>query len=87
MINSPYTKFDHSSDNWEILVKVLDGCAENGHMWVLTASTTSLGHSIRVKDTVTGEWHFHSHRAGRPAPAIVDTEAFSLACGDGAAGR
>ncbi len=74
-------------DNWEILVKVLDGCAENGHMWVLTASTTSLGHSIRVKDTVTGEWHFHSHRAGRPAPAIVDTEAFSLACGDGAAGR
>ena len=41
-------------ENWEILIKVLDGCALNGHVWVYGASTTDLGYSIRVTDTVTG---------------------------------
>ena len=70
-------------DNWEILIKVLDGCALNGHVWVYGASTTDLGYSIRVRDTVSGESAEYRNEAGRPAPAITDNEAFSAACGEG----
>ncbi len=71
--------------NWEILIKVLDGCEENGRVWVLGASTTDLGYRIEVVDTVTGESREYVNEPGRPAPAIVDTDAF--ACAGGAAGR
>ncbi len=68
------------SRNWEVLIKVLDGCANNGHMWVLGASTTDLGYRISVTDTVTGERRQYENEPGRPAPAIVDNEAFSAPC-------
>ncbi len=71
-------------ENWEVLIKVLDGCAINGRMWVLGASTTDLGYWIRVKDTVTGDSRSYWNDRDRPASAIVDTEAFPLACGDAA---
>ncbi len=71
--------------NWEILIKVLDGCEENGRVWVLGASTTDLGYRIEVADTVTGESREYVNEPGRPAPAIIDTDAF--ACAGGAAGR
>ena len=71
-------------ENWEILIKVLDGCGINGRMWVLGASTTDLGYRIVVTDTVTGESRSYENEPGRPAPAIVDTEAFSEPCVDGA---
>ena len=71
--------------NWEVLVKVLDGCAINQRTWVLGASTTDLGYRITVTDTVTGESRSYSNEPGRPAPAITDTEAFSGACVAGAA--
>ena len=68
-------------DNWEILIKVLDGCEANGHIWVLGASTTDLGYVIQVLDRVTGEERVYRNEAGSPAPGIVDTEAFAAACG------
>ncbi len=68
------------SRNWEVLIKVLDGCANNGHVWVLGASTTDLGYRISVTDTVTGERRQYENQPGRPAPAIVDNEAFSAPC-------
>lgn len=76
-----------SPDNWEFLVKVLDGCEENGHMWVLVASTTDLEYYVRFTDTATNESRVYLNEAGQPAPAIVDSEAFSEACDFGAAGR
>jgi hypothetical protein len=39
------------------------------------ASTTDLGYSIRVTDTVTDESRSYENESGRPAPAIVDTRA------------
>ena len=72
-------------ENWEVLIKVLDGCRTNGRIWVLGASTTDLGYRIRVTDTVTGESRSYVNEPGRPAPAIVDTQAFSGACVAGAA--
>ena len=72
-------------ENWEVLIKVLDGCRTNGRMWVLGASTTDLGYRIRVADTLSDESRTYTNEPGRPAPAIVDTKAFSLACRGGAA--
>ena len=70
-------------DNWEILIKVLDGCALNGHVWVYGASTTDLGYTIRVTDTATGAVKEYRNEPGQPAPAITDATAFH-ACPSGA---
>ena len=69
-------------NNWEILIKVLDGCAVNEHVWVYGASTTDLGYSIRVTDTKTGDFKEYLNEPGRPAPAITDAEAFPSACAE-----
>ena len=68
------------SDNWEMLVKVLDGCSINDHVWVFGASTTDLGYTITVRDTVTNRTRRYTNEAGRPAPAITDATAFPGAC-------
>ena len=68
-------------NNWEVLIKVLDGCALNGNVWVFGASTTDLGYSIRVTDTVTEKVKEYLNEPGRPAPAITDVTAFPEGCG------
>ena len=67
-------------ENWEILIKVLDGCAVNGHVWVYGASTTDLGYTIHVTDTVTGTVKEYRNEPGLPAPAITDATAFPQGC-------
>ncbi|MXX75818.1 MAG: matrixin family metalloprotease [Holophagales bacterium] len=67
-------------DNWEMLVKVLNGCSINGHHWVYAASATDLGYVIRVTDTATGELREFRNEAGQVASAVVDNEAFSNDC-------
>ena len=64
-------------DNWEMLVKVLDGCALNDRFWVFAAATTDLETTLRVTDEVTGEMRQYVHEAGSPSPAVTDTEAFA----------
>ena len=63
-------------ENWEILIKVLDGCAVNGHVWVFGAATTDLGYAIRVTDTATGTVRTYGSEPGLPGPAISDATAF-----------
>ncbi len=65
------------ASNWEVLVKVLDGCALNGHAWVFGASTTDLGYVIRVRDTATGAVKEYRNEPGVQAPAITDVRAFT----------
>ncbi|MYA09250.1 MAG: PKD domain-containing protein [Holophagales bacterium] len=67
-------------DNWEVLVKVLEGCSVNGHVWVYGASATTLGYTIRVTDTVTGAVKEYRNETQRSADAIVDAAAFPDAC-------
>ncbi|MYB17947.1 MAG: PKD domain-containing protein, partial [Holophagales bacterium] len=67
-------------DNWEVLVKVLDACELNGNVWVFAASTTDLGYSIRVTDTVSGIVKDYRNEPGMPAPATTDGEAFPGSC-------
>ena len=68
------------ASNWEVLIKVLDGCAVNGHAWVYGASATTLGYSIRVADTVTGNEREYVNEPGSPASAITDAIAFPNGC-------
>ena len=68
------------AENWEMLIKVLDGCAVNDYYWVFGASTTDLGYAIRVTDTVTGDVKEYTNEPGRPAPAITDAKAFPDSC-------
>lgn len=63
-------------DNWELMLKVLDGCAINGHFWVFGAATTDVAHDITIEDTATGNLWTHSNPQGRVAEAITDTRAF-----------
>ncbi len=71
------------SENWEVLIKVLDGCEANGRAWVFAASTTDLGLVIRVEDTAPGSTdppREYASRPGTAAPAITDTAAFRDVC-------
>jgi poly(3-hydroxybutyrate) depolymerase len=63
------------ADNWELLVKVLDGCTVNGHYWVYSAATTDVRYILTVADTKTGQSARYENPAGKPAPAITDIEA------------
>ena len=67
-------------ENWEVLIKVLDGCSINGNVWVFGASTTNLGYVITVTDTATGSTREYRNEPGLPAPAITDLAAFPESC-------
>ena len=67
-------------NNWEVLLKVLDGCEINEHHWVYAASATDLGLRLVVRDTVTGQEKTWTKDPGTPAPAITDAGAFHGVC-------
>ncbi len=70
-----------NADNWEILVKVLDGCHINEHRWVFAASTTDVEYEMTVTDTLgVDPPRTYRNTLGRVAPAISDTAAFPGAC-------
>jgi hypothetical protein len=62
-------------ENWELLVKVLDGCALNGHHWVFSSATTNVEYTLKVLDTHTGEVATWTNPLGRSSPAVTDTNA------------
>ncbi len=65
------------SENWEMLVKVLDGCGVNGRFWVFSAATTTVEYTLRVTDTETGVVKEYFNPLGRAASAITDSDAFA----------
>lgn len=64
------------SENWEMMVKVIDGCGLNGHFWVFAAATTNVGYTLTVTDTQTGDSRSYSNPLGQASPAVTDTSAF-----------
>jgi ELWxxDGT repeat protein len=64
-------------DNWEFLVKVLDGCAINGHFWVYAAAATDVAYTLRVVDRATGAIRSYANPAGQAARSILDGSAFA----------
>lgn len=65
-----------SRENWEVMVKVLDGCAINGNFWVFAAASTDVGYELIVEDLAKSRIRSYPHAAGTPAPAVTDTLAF-----------
>jgi hypothetical protein len=73
-----------SADNWEMLVKVLDGCAVNSRFWVFAGATTNVQYSLNVTDLATGTIQTYTNPLGHAASPITDTSAFATcAAGDG----
>jgi ELWxxDGT repeat protein len=66
-----------SASNWELTVKVLDGCAINDRFWVFSAATTDVEFTLKVLDRATGETREYRNPAGALAAAITDTAAFA----------
>lgn len=75
----------YGPNNWEILVKVLNGCQQNNHYWVFAAAATTLQYTIAVTDTQTGAVRTYSNPLNVSSPAITDTEAFAT-CNGAASG-
>ncbi len=66
-----------SPENWELLVKVLDGCAINDHFWVLFGAGTHLQLELRVTDSLLGRYRTYRNPMGATVSRI-DTEAFAV---------
>jgi hypothetical protein len=62
-------------NNLELVVKVVDGRAANGHIWVFAGALTDVDYTIVVTDTVTSMVRTYSNPAGRIA-STADTSAF-----------
>jgi hypothetical protein len=63
--------------NWEMLVKILNGCGLNSSYWVFAAATTNVEYRLFVTDTQTGDTRTYFNEQGTYSPAIIDTHAFS----------
>jgi len=59
----------------ELVIKVLDGRAINGHFWVFYGALTNVGYTITVTDTTTGTFKKYVNPEGQLA-SVADTEAF-----------
>ena len=64
-----------SRGNAEALVKVLNGCAHNGHRWVFVAPVTDVAFNLYVTDGEGKRWS-HRNRQGEVAVPARDTFAF-----------
>ena len=72
-----------SADNPELLVKVLDGCALNGHYWVFGSAATDREYEVTIADAVGGGSRSYVRDASDPL--ISDIEAFQCNPGSDAA--
>lgn len=66
-----------AEENWELLLKVLDGCGLNQRYWVFAAATTNVAYTITVTDSESGASVVYENPLGRSSPAITDTAAFA----------
>lgn len=67
-------------ENWEILVKNLDGCGINDSFWVFSAATTDVQYTLQVVDTATGTTAKYLNPGGSAAATVIDIDAFVDAC-------
>lgn len=62
--------------NWELMVKIIDGCGVNGHIWVFAAATSDVGIDLAVRRRVDGAERVYRNTPGTPADATTDISAF-----------
>jgi hypothetical protein len=74
-----------SSNNVELVIKVVDGRVVNSHFWVFAGGLTNVNVVITVTDTATGETRTYVNPQGTAFQPIQDTLAFAgLKAGGGA---
>ncbi len=61
--------------NIELMVKVLDGRAVNGHFWVFSGGMSDFRYTVTVTDTLTGTVRTYTNPAGH-IRSTADTAAF-----------
>jgi hypothetical protein len=67
-----------SSDNWEVLVKAVNGCGLNNRWWVFSAATTNVSYRLTVTDVTSGVSKIYFNYQGISAPAVTDTDALAV---------
>lgn len=65
--------------NAEVLIKLLDGCAINGHRWAFVAPVTTLAFNLSIVPPGGGKAWTHENRLDQTAAAKSDIEAFACA--------
>ncbi|HVT19149.1 MAG TPA: hypothetical protein VHQ90_23590 [Thermoanaerobaculia bacterium] len=73
------------ADDPELIVKMVDGTAVNGHHWLFYASLSDVEFDLTATDTTTGEKRVYHNPAGTLA-SLADTQAFPLTRAAGAGG-
>lgn len=63
-------------DSPEVMVRLVDGRAVNGHFWVIAGGLSSRRYFLEVIDLVSGAVHHTTHGAGAPITQL-DLEAFA----------
>ncbi|HTY41616.1 MAG TPA: sigma-70 family RNA polymerase sigma factor [Thermoanaerobaculia bacterium] len=63
--------------NLEVVVKVLNGCAANGHHWAFAAGLTNVEVRTTVRDTFSGTSRTYTNPRGAPFAPIQDTKTFA----------
>lgn len=66
-----------SATNWEVMVKVLNGCGLNDRWWVFSAATTNVFYRLEVLDVRAGANKVYFNYPGPPAPAVTDVDALA----------
>lgn len=64
------------SSNWELLVKVIDGCALNGHYWLFASATTNVGFTLEAVDGQSGREYRLEQAPDAVMKPLQDTSAF-----------
>lgn len=65
------------ASNVEMVVKVLDACAVDGHQWVFAGGLTNVAVTLTVRDTQTGTVQTYRSPQGTAFAPIQDTAAFA----------
>jgi hypothetical protein len=61
--------------NFEMGVKLVDGCAISPYYWVFVSGLTNQGYTVTVRDTVTKAVKTYTNPRGQVAKTIADTAA------------
>lgn len=61
--------------NFEMGVKVLDGCGLGGNFWIFLSGLTNQGYTVTVRDTLTGRVKTYSNPLGTYPTTVGDTSA------------
>jgi hypothetical protein len=66
----------YNDRNFEVMLKVLNGCAINGNYWVFIGALTNQAYSVQVGDAISQQVNTYSNTLGTRAAAVADTHAF-----------